>query len=73
MIEWGVVPDPPARPRAGHKGSFGTVLLVAGSPGMLGAAILAARGALLAARARLKWIAEVRERLSAHPRSGSPD
>jgi NAD(P)H-hydrate epimerase len=30
----------------GHKGTFGTVLLVAGSSGMLGASILAARGAL---------------------------
>ncbi len=29
-----------------HKGSFGTVALLAGSDGMLGAAILAARGAL---------------------------
>ncbi|MBS4021628.1 MAG: NAD(P)H-hydrate dehydratase [Dethiobacter sp.] len=29
-----------------HKGTFGTVLLVAGSPGMTGAAVLAARAAL---------------------------
>jgi NAD(P)H-hydrate epimerase len=34
------------RPRRSHKGSFGKVLLVAGSPGMSGAAVLAARGAL---------------------------
>ena len=43
------VAEPPARPprpRDGHKGTFGTVLIVAGSDGMLGAAILAARGAL---------------------------
>jgi NAD(P)H-hydrate epimerase len=40
------VPELPRRPRDGHKGTFGTVLVVAGSHGMLGAAILAARGAL---------------------------
>jgi len=33
----------PARPRAGHKGRFGHVLLVAGSEGKTGAAALAAR------------------------------
>ena len=38
----------PARQPAGHKGSFGRVLLVAGSQGMSGAAILCARGALRA-------------------------
>lgn len=35
----------PARPTAGHKGSFGHVLLVAGSRGKTGAAHLAALGA----------------------------
>ncbi len=35
----------PARPPAGHKGSFGHVLIVAGSEGMTGAAALAARAA----------------------------
>ena len=35
----------PARPRAGHKGSFGHVLVVAGSVGKTGAAALAAAGA----------------------------
>ncbi|MCL7744597.1 NAD(P)H-hydrate dehydratase [Guyparkeria hydrothermalis] len=35
-----------ARPRDGHKGSFGTVLIVAGNRGMPGAARLAAEGAL---------------------------
>jgi NAD(P)H-hydrate epimerase len=37
---------PPPRPRDAHKGTFGTVVVVAGSPAMLGAAILCARGAL---------------------------
>jgi ADP-dependent NAD(P)H-hydrate dehydratase / NAD(P)H-hydrate epimerase len=36
----------PRRPPDGHKGTFGTVLLVGGSPGMTGAAVLAARAAL---------------------------
>ncbi len=40
------VPLLPPRARDGHKGTYGTVLVVAGSDGMLGAAILAARGAL---------------------------
>jgi NAD(P)H-hydrate epimerase len=36
----------PARPRESHKGSFGHLVIVAGSPGKSGAAVLAARGAL---------------------------
>jgi len=35
----------PPRPPAGHKGTFGHVLVVAGARGMAGAAVLAARGA----------------------------
>jgi NAD(P)H-hydrate epimerase len=35
----------PARPRAGHKGSFGHVLVIAGSEGKAGAAALAGLGA----------------------------
>jgi NAD(P)H-hydrate epimerase len=35
----------PARPRAGHKGSFGHVLVIAGSQGKAGAAALSALGA----------------------------
>ncbi|MEE2665288.1 MAG: NAD(P)H-hydrate dehydratase [Myxococcota bacterium] len=35
----------PARPRTGHKGRFGHVLLIAGSEGKTGAAALAARAA----------------------------
>jgi hydroxyethylthiazole kinase-like uncharacterized protein yjeF len=38
----------PARPHGGHKGSFGHVLVVAGSRGKTGAATLAAEGALRA-------------------------
>ncbi|MFH1726391.1 MAG: NAD(P)H-hydrate dehydratase [Elusimicrobiota bacterium] len=36
----------PPRPREAHKGDFGHVLIIAGSRGMTGAAVLAARGAL---------------------------
>ena len=36
---------PPARPVAGHKGTFGHVAIIAGSVGYHGAAVLAARGA----------------------------
>ena len=36
---------PPGRPVTGHKGAFGHVAVVAGSPGYHGAAVLAARGA----------------------------
>lgn len=38
----------PRRPRTGHKGAFGKLLIVAGSRGMAGAAVLSARGALRA-------------------------
>lgn len=36
----------PRRPRLSHKGTFGRLLMFAGSPGMMGAAIMAARAAL---------------------------
>ncbi len=40
------LPSPPPRPVDAHKGTFGRVLLVAGSVGMSGAAVLAGRAAL---------------------------
>ncbi len=40
------VPRLPPRARDAHKGTFGTVLVIAGSEGMLGAAILTATAAL---------------------------
>ncbi|WP_428389864.1 NAD(P)H-hydrate dehydratase [Mucisphaera sp.] len=39
------LPDLPARPADGHKGTFGTVLVVGGSVGMIGAPALVARAA----------------------------
>src|SRR4029450_253809 len=40
------IPALPARPAERHKGSFGSVLIVAGSRGMSGAACLSGLGAL---------------------------
>lgn len=40
------IPPLPPRPRDAHKGTFGHVLIAAGSPGMAGAAVLASRAAL---------------------------
>ena len=42
------VARPPKRPADSHKGTYGRVLVVAGSRGMTGAAVLAVRGALRA-------------------------
>jgi NAD(P)H-hydrate epimerase len=48
-LNWTLADDfagfPPARPVAGHKGTFGHVAIIAGSLGYHGAAVLAARGA----------------------------
>lgn len=40
-----VVPLVPSRPIFGHKGTFGHLLLIAGSKGMMGASVLASRAA----------------------------
>ncbi|MEM1027139.1 MAG: NAD(P)H-hydrate dehydratase [Planctomycetota bacterium] len=40
------VPAPPARPDDGHKGTFGTVIVIGGCPTMPGAPALCARAAL---------------------------
>ena len=53
-------PSLPHRPRNGHKGTFGCVLIVAGSAGMSGAAILAGR-ACLRSGAGLVTVATTRE------------
>ena len=45
---YGIARRLPARPPDGHKGTFGRVLVVAGSIGMTGAAIFACRAALRA-------------------------
>lgn len=42
----GSLPKLPERPEAGHKGDFGTVLVVGGSSTMIGAPALAATGAI---------------------------
>ncbi|MEM1355461.1 MAG: NAD(P)H-hydrate dehydratase [Planctomycetota bacterium] len=39
------IPTPPQRPEDGHKGSFGTVVVLGGSPTMIGAPALCARSA----------------------------
>ncbi|HJV60031.1 MAG TPA: NAD(P)H-hydrate dehydratase [Albitalea sp.] len=44
---------PPPRRHAQHKGSFGDVAVVAGAPGMSGAALLAGRAALAAGAGRV--------------------
>jgi ADP-dependent NAD(P)H-hydrate dehydratase / NAD(P)H-hydrate epimerase len=51
-LQWTLANDfegfPPPRPVNGHKGTFGHLVIVAGSLGYHGAAVLAARGALRA-------------------------
>ena len=54
------IPRLPTRDPHSHKGTCGTVLLAAGSTGMLGAAILAARGALRGGAGLVRaWVPEV--------------
>lgn len=54
------LPNLPTRPADGHKGTFGRVLIVAGSRGMSGAAALAGQGALRGG-AGLVYVAVPRE------------
>lgn len=42
------IPAPPARPADGHKGTFGTVIVVGGAPTMIGAPAICAHAALKA-------------------------
>ncbi|MGH7691809.1 MAG: NAD(P)H-hydrate dehydratase [Candidatus Dormibacteria bacterium] len=54
---WGTLPADlgmPDRSDSGHKGSFGTVVLVAGSPDFPGAAVLCALGALRGGAGKVK-------------------
>jgi NAD(P)H-hydrate epimerase len=48
----------PARPADGHKGTFGTVLMVAGSPAFQGAATLACLGALRGGAGKVKMVVD---------------
>ncbi|MEX2528359.1 MAG: NAD(P)H-hydrate dehydratase [Gemmatimonadota bacterium] len=61
--EWAATRLPPPRPSHAHKKSVGTLALVAGSPGMAGAAILAGRAALRSGVGLLKLCApgEIRD------------
>lgn len=45
----------PARPLDGHKGTFGRLLVIAGSATMPGAAVLALRGAIGAGTGLVRW------------------
>lgn len=56
------LPPPPPRPPQAHKGTFGRVLVIAGSPGMSGAAVLAGRAALRGG-AGLVYVAALRSLL----------
>lgn len=48
------LPPPPQRPDDAHKGAFGTVIVVGGSPTMIGAPAMAATGALRAGAGLVK-------------------
>ncbi|HEX9472592.1 MAG TPA: NAD(P)H-hydrate dehydratase, partial [Steroidobacteraceae bacterium] len=68
LLEWldetDIAQALPARPRAAHKGDFGRVLLIAGGPGMAGAARLAGE-ACLRCGAGLVTVATAPENLTA--------
>jgi ADP-dependent NAD(P)H-hydrate dehydratase len=48
------IPSPPKRPEHGHKGTFGTVIVVGGSASMIGAPAIAARAAFRAGAGLVK-------------------
>lgn len=57
---WGKLPPDlrmPERPDVSHKGTFGTTVVVAGSPEFPGAALLCARGALRGGAGKVKALA----------------
>jgi hydroxyethylthiazole kinase-like uncharacterized protein yjeF len=56
----------PPRPHDGHKGDFGSVGILGGAPGMAGAALLAARAALLLGAGRV-YCAVLDERVAVDP------
>ena len=56
-----------AREQDSHKGSFGTVGVVGGGPGMTGAALLAARAALKTGAGKLVGFAESASPLPCDP------
>lgn len=57
MTEPNTLPALPSRPADGHKGTFGTVVVLAGSAAMPGAAALTCRGALRAGAGLVKLAA----------------
>jgi NAD(P)H-hydrate epimerase len=64
VLSWTLPEDfknfPPARPVAGHKGDFGSLAIIAGSPGFHGAAILAARAAQRSQPGRITLFTDVK-------------
>lgn len=56
----------PPRANTSHKGDFGNVAVLGGAPGMLGAALLAARAALLLGAGRV-WCAPLDVRMNVDP------
>jgi NAD(P)H-hydrate epimerase len=58
----------PERPPAAHKGNFGHVVVLAGSPATPGAAILALQGALRAGAGLVSWAASTATIAQAPPR-----
>jgi ADP-dependent NAD(P)H-hydrate dehydratase len=51
-------PTPPSRPADGHKGTFGTVMVVGGSPTMMGAPALCAKAAFRSGAGLVKIVTD---------------